>query len=718
MEDVMINRPVRRRKSPWLSLLLVPVGIALNVLVSKASAALGLPLYLDTLGTVLAAVLGGYLPGILTGYLTNLINGFSDVTNIYYGSINALIGVATAFYASQGYWDKRLRALLTVPVLTLIGGALGSLLTWYLFEFSINLSSPSSAFSLFLYEQGLPIFWAQFLADVIMDLPDKTLIVLMALGILRLIPQSWRPLFRFEGWWQAPLSDALKEAASHPRYRSLSMRTKLLLLIAAAIVSITVGFTLVFDALYHNTIIDENETLSTGVAKLAATAFDPDRVDEYIELGEAAEGYLEAEAKLQKIRSCSPDLEYIYIYKILPDGCHVVFDLDTAGVSGSAPGEIIPFDESFAPYISDLLAGRKIEPLITDDTYGWLMTVYEPVYDSTGKCVCYACVDISMDRLATNEASFMARVIALSLGVFLVILFIGLWIAEYNIILPINTMTLTAGAFAYDSEEARTDSVQRFRELDIGTGDEIESLYGAVGKTMDDTVHYVQDLQTQTETINRMQNGLIWVLADMVESRDQCTGDHVRKTAAYARVIMEHMRKLGIYTDQLSEKFCNDVVNSAPLHDVGKIHVSDTLLNKPGRLTDEEYAQMKTHTTAGREIIERAIELVGSGDTGYLQEAKNLSACHHERWDGKGYPSGLAGEEIPLSARIMAVADVFDALVSRRSYKEPFSFEKAMSIIKEGAGTQFDPLIVQAFVDASDEVREISESFHADPVVS
>ena len=174
---------------------------------------------------------------------------------------------------------------------------------------------------------------------------------------------------------------------------------------------------------------------------------------------------------------------------------------------------------------------------------------------------------------------------------------------------------------------------------------------------------------------------------------------------------MEHMYRLGIYTDQLSEKFRNDVVNSAPLHDVGKIHVSDTLLNKPGRLTDEEYAQMKTHTTAGREIIEKAIQVVGGGDTGYLQEARNLSAYHHERWDGKGYPSGLSGEDIPLSARIMAVADVFDALVSRRSYKEPFSFEKAMSIIKEGAGTQFDPSIVRAFVDASDEVRKVAESF-------
>ena len=180
MEGMIRSGPVHYRKKPWYSLLLVSVGIALNIFVSKASAALGLPLYLDTLGTVLAAVLGGYLPGILTGYLTNLVNGFNDVTNIYYGSVNALIGVATAFYASRGYWDKKFRALLTVPVLTLIGGALGSLLTWYLFEFSMNLASPSSGLSLILYGRGLPVFWSQFIADIVMDLLDKVVIVLTA----------------------------------------------------------------------------------------------------------------------------------------------------------------------------------------------------------------------------------------------------------------------------------------------------------------------------------------------------------------------------------------------------------------------------------------------------------------------------------------------------------------------------------------------------------
>ena len=206
-----------------------------------------------------------------------------------------------------------------------------------------------------------------------------------------------------------------------------------------------------------------------------------------------------------------------------------------------------------------------------------------------------------------------------------------------------------------------------------------------------------------------MQKALILVLADIVESRDRNTGAHVRKTAAYADIILQEMRRKGYYADALTDEFISDVVDSAPLHDVGKIHVPDAILNKPGRLSDEEFAIMKSHTTAGRDILTEAITLVPN--SGYLNEARNLAAYHHEKWDGTSYPTGLAGEDIPLSARIMAVADVFDALVSKRSYKKPFSFEEAMQIITEGSGKHFDPLVVDAFVSAEDEVRKIEADF-------
>ena len=198
------------------------------------------------------------------------------------------------------------------------------------------------------------------------------------------------------------------------------------------------------------------------------------------------------------------------------------------------------------------------------------------------------------------------------------------------------------------------------------------------------------------------------MLADMVESRDQNTGDHIRKTAEYVKLIMEEMRREGIYADELTDRFVADVESAAPLHDIGKISVSDVILNKPGKLTDEEFEIMKTHTTMGAKIIDQVIDTVPDADS-YLMEARRLALYHHEKWNGQGYPQGLSGEEIPLSARIMAVADVFDALVSKRAYKDGFPFEKAMDIIRESSGSHFDPQVAQAFINAETKVREVAE---------
>ena len=206
-----------------------------------------------------------------------------------------------------------------------------------------------------------------------------------------------------------------------------------------------------------------------------------------------------------------------------------------------------------------------------------------------------------------------------------------------------------------------------------------------------------------------MQDGLIITMADLVESRDSDTGAHVQKTAAYVKIIAEGLKSKGYYAEKLTPKFMTDVVRSAPLHDVGKIHIPDRILNKPGKLTDEEYAIMKTHTTAGKKIMDHTISTV-EGDS-YLKEARNMAAYHHERWDGKGYPEGLHGEVIPLSARIMAVADVFDALASPRVYKPAFPLEKALAILQEGSGTQFDPKCVEVFMESLPQVKEVLRKY-------
>ncbi|MBR4754587.1 MAG: HD domain-containing protein, partial [Lachnospiraceae bacterium] len=162
-------------------------------------------------------------------------------------------------------------------------------------------------------------------------------------------------------------------------------------------------------------------------------------------------------------------------------------------------------------------------------------------------------------------------------------------------------------------------------------------------------------------------------------------------------------KRKGYYAEKLTENYMNDVEMSAPLHDVGKIHIPDSILNKPDKLTEEEFEIMKSHTIAGKRILEHAIETVEGGT--YLKEARNMAAYHHERWDGTGYPEGLHGQVIPLSARIMAVADVFDALTSSRVYKQAYPLDMALNILQENAGTQFDPKCVEVFMEALPEVK-------------
>lgn len=200
------------------------------------------------------------------------------------------------------------------------------------------------------------------------------------------------------------------------------------------------------------------------------------------------------------------------------------------------------------------------------------------------------------------------------------------------------------------------------------------------------------------------QQGVIDSLADIIESRDEDTGDHVARTSAYIGQLMEWMTQhadresaeLSPYLEKLTPQYRETVASAASLHDVGKIRISDTILNKPGRLTPEEFEVIKKHTIYGGEIVNK---IIGKLDAPYYQKiAYNIARSHHERWDGKGYPDGLKGEEIPLEARLMSLVDVYDALRSKRVYKPPYSREEALRIIKEGRGTQFDPYLTDAFL--------------------
>lgn len=201
---------------------------------------------------------------------------------------------------------------------------------------------------------------------------------------------------------------------------------------------------------------------------------------------------------------------------------------------------------------------------------------------------------------------------------------------------------------------------------------------------------------------SEMQFNIITMMADIVENRDDNTGGHIKRTAKYVGVIADELKKEGKYSDILTEKYISDMTVAAPLHDIGKIHISDTILNKPGRLIDEEFEIMKTHTTAGEKLLIHAKDELG--ESSYLDMAVEMAAYHHEWWNGCGYPYKIKENEIPLCARIMAVADVFDALTAKRCYKNAMPIEKAVSIIREETGTHFDPIVSEAFLSAVDKI--------------
>ena len=211
-----------------------------------------------------------------------------------------------------------------------------------------------------------------------------------------------------------------------------------------------------------------------------------------------------------------------------------------------------------------------------------------------------------------------------------------------------------------------------------------------------------RDVELKTKDLSEMHTRMIVGIASLIESRDSSTGGHINRTSKVVEIFMKHM--MDEYTGRFSDSFCENVIKAAPLHDLGKIAVSDAVLQKPGRYTEEEYEQMKVHPYEGAKIIHRILS--GTEDKEFAAIAENVAHYHHEKYDGSGYPNGLSGTEIPIEARIMALADVFDALVSKRCYKEAYSFDKAFAIIEESSGSHFDPQLVKIFLECREELEE------------
>jgi putative two-component system response regulator len=236
------------------------------------------------------------------------------------------------------------------------------------------------------------------------------------------------------------------------------------------------------------------------------------------------------------------------------------------------------------------------------------------------------------------------------------------------------------------------------------------ALKSAADFLIDKNAFLKSEVEKQTRMVEAIQDVTILALASLAETRDNETGNHIRRTQHYVRALAEQLREHPRFRDSLDDDVIQTLYKSAPLHDIGKVGIPDRILLKPGKLDADEFEIMKTHTTLGHDALARAEYILGT-KVEFLRMAKEIALSHQEKWDGSGYPQGLSGDDIPLSARLMALADVYDALISKRAYKEAMSHDEAAAIIRKGAGLHFDPDVCEAFFGIEDEFRLIAERF-------
>lgn len=424
-----------------------------------------------------------------------------------------------------------------------------------------------------------------------------------------------------------------KTTAPKPnRHRIMMIILSLLLMITVIAVAST-GV-----VLFNRTTREYREQIIIDASRLSAEQIDGDKIDGWLANGPDDE-YMQTGRLLASILDNTPYLQYLYVYQIVPDGCHVVFDFETTNdtltdyderpdIDASALGSVVDFDESFEEYLPALLSGGRIDTIESNDTYGWLMTRYEPIFDSDGKCVAYVGADISMQGIKDVVRHYIIQIALIAAFFFIGCVLVG--------------MRLYIGARRADEMDSLLQQQKRDKEL---------------------------------------TREIIEAFAVAVDLKDSYTQGHSFRVAQYTEMLA---RELG-YDEETVEKYHS----IALMHDIGKIGVPDSVLNKPGKLTDEEFDLIKSHTSKGYDVL-KGISL--------MPEISIGAYAHHERPDGKGYPRGLKGDEIPTVAQIIAVADCFDAMYSNRPYRPRMNFDKAVSIIKEVSGTQLAPDVVDAFL--------------------
>ncbi len=668
-----------------------------------------IPIFFDTIGTLTVAGFSGLFPGILTAVLTSILCAFFDENALYYMFINVVFAIFSVWYIRK-YGFKKVRSAAVFALITgIVSGIAGALLQWLLFGGAqytpvAELVTPLSE------ALNLPSGISFSLGNILVSLIDKVVTTAIAFIVFKLIPEKNIAEIYGSGWKQRPLTEEeLRNLKGWGKDVRLSARSRMTLtLVSMSFVLIIImgwiGITLYFDN-------EKNSRIDSlwNTVEFVSETLDVGKLDNYLQKGRDADGYSETEEMITKITNNAYGVRHLYVIKVGITGARYIFYINRTddGLSYE-PGDKMEFPEGAETEYIDLLLRGNLTYFDRAGLVSWSQEAFYPIYDDAGDVVWYVVADVTLHYMDMYMRNFLLKVTVIMAGFFVLIVAYALWTTDVYSTYPVSSMAELMDEFSNrktQTQEQLDDDVKRIRALDIHTGDEVEKLYRSICSLTLKQAEQMRSIRRLSESTAKMQDGLIITMADMVENRDSDMGAHVQRTTAYVRIIAEGLKKKGYYAEKMSDKFISDVVRSAPLYDVGKIKVPDEILNKPGALTDEEREIVKRHTSYGKEIMENAISSV-QGEN-YMKEARNMAAYHHEYWDGNGYPEGLHGEVIPLSARIMAIADVFDALTSSTVYKKPYTFDEAVEIIRKGSGTQFDPKCTEVFLESLPEVKVI-----------
>ena len=510
------------------------------------------------------------------------------------------------------------------------------------------------------------------------------------------------------------------------KHKRISIKIMTAIYLVAVIIVLTIFITFAGYNFYENSVRDKYRDYVDTVLNYAYTVTCDYSFGDMIAARQMPAEYEEMRLELNQVKECS-DIDYLYgvYFDDINDINSLTYSINAKTKEDLESGETFSYlgdpceDGSFEQdtliTMHDAVVSKKSDNGFLEgysEGYGHMFNGYRVMFDSAGNPAGLICVEIYINSIQEELNSYIRNILIFVSVFTIVITLVFVGGAEHYFGVPISRLTDSVRDFISNigDQKAIDESVEKLKSVDIRSENEIGELYSTVCKLETDMADQYREIRRYSEDVIKMQDGLIMTMADMVENRDSSTGDHIKRTASYVRIILEGLKRKGYYTDLITDKYMEDVIRSAPLHDTGKIGIPDSILNKPGKLTPDEFEIMKTHAELGREIIKKAINTV-EGES-YLSEALNMAAYHQERWDGEGYPEGRKGEEIPLSARIMAVADVFDALTSERVYKDAYTKENAMGIICEGSGTQFDPKCVEVFLEATDEIDAVMEQYY------